>query len=163
MSVAVGNFDYFGMPFPLVLGDRYFHLFKTSFGFNVDIFRWDYKSKRQTYEVINGQPIPENITWNPNAAVIFKQITPKLYIYKLQAKPGVAEIAGKVPLNKEFAAKIDENEIGVIVDNNVIVTLRRNQVEGPIGLAAALDGSFILGVSKLPDGMVLKRGYLTRR
>ena len=162
MPIVIGNFDYFGIPFPLVLGDRFFHIFKTSYGFNLDIFRWDEKSRYHTYEVINGNPVPENITWNPNGVITFKQISPKLFIYKLLLKPIV--ISGKTPLNnKEFVVKIDDHEITVIIDNATFATFMKNQVEGPIGLKVGMDGSHVLGVSKLPEGMVLKRGYLVKK
>jgi len=158
----IGSVDYFGVPFPLVLGDRFFHIPKNSFGFNVDILRWDTESRHHVYEVLNGRSVTSEVTWNLNATVTYKQITPKLFIYKFLPKLGISQISGKTPINKEFVAKIDENEITVIVDNITLASFKKSQVEGPIGLKVDVNGSYVMGVSKLPDGMVLKRGYLAK-
>ena len=162
MSITIGSVDYFGVPFPLVIGDRFFHIPKNSFGFNIDVIRWDSESKLHVYEVLNGRSVIPNVTWNSNATVSYKQVTPKLFIYKFLPRPGINQISGKTPINKEFVAKIDENEITVIVDNITLTAFKKHQVEGPIGLKVDVDGSYILGISKLPDGMILKRGYLAK-
>jgi hypothetical protein len=162
MPIMVGSTDYFGVPFPLVLGDRFFHVPKNSFGFNLDIIRWDSESRHHVYEVLNGRPVISNITWNPNATVTFKQITPKLFIYKFLPKTGIMQISGKTPINQEFVVRIDENEITVTLKNVTLVAFKKYQVEGPIGLKVNVDGSYVLGISQLPDGMILKRGYLAK-
>jgi hypothetical protein len=158
----IGNFDYFGVPLPLVLGDRFFHIPKNSFGFNVDVIRWDAESKNHAYEALNGRPVISNIANNPNAIVNFKQVTPKLFIYKFLPKPGISQISGKIPIKNEFVVKIDDQEITVILNYAKLANFKKHQVEGPIGLKVDVDGSYVIGVSKLPDGMILKRGYMAK-
>ncbi|RPJ59678.1 MAG: hypothetical protein EHM12_06740 [Dehalococcoidia bacterium] len=162
IPIIIGNLDYFGVPLPLVLADRYFHIPKTAFGFNVDIFRWDEEIRQHKYEVKYGRPVPENIDTNPNAIVSYKQIIPDMFIYKFQAKPDITQIDGKRTVRKEFWVKIDKSGIIVMVDNITIASFTRNQVEGPIGLKVNADGSYVIGVAALPDGMELKRGFFMK-
>jgi len=163
MPIIIGNLDYFGVPLPLVLADRYFHVPKTAFGFNVDVFRWDEETRQHQYEVMYGRPVPENIDTNPNAIVSYKQITSDIFIYKFQVKPEVTQIDGKRPIRKEFWVKLDKNEIIVMVDNIKIASFTRNQVEGPVGLKINADGSYVMGVANLPEGMELKRGFFLKQ
>lgn len=163
MSITVGNLDYFGVLFPVVVADRYFHIPKTAFGFNVDIFRWDEIKREHHYEVMYGRPVTENINGSPNATISYRQITPGIFIYKFQAKPGITQICGKKTINKEICIKVDKQEIAVLIDNIKKVSFTANLVEGPIGLKVHADGNYVLGVGKLPDGMDIKRGFFIKQ
>lgn len=163
MAIVIGNLDYFGVPFPLVLVDRFFHIPKTAFGFNLDVFRWDETTQQHYYEVMYGRPVPENISTNPNAIISYKQITPSIFIYKFLAKPGIPRICGKKTIGKEIWAKIDRKEIVVMIDNIKIASLTPSQVEGPIGLKINADGSYVMGMGNLPDGMQIKRGFFIKQ
>lgn len=163
MPIVIGSLDYFGVPFPLVLADRFFVVYKSAFGFNVDVFRWDPELKQHVYEVMYGKPVTENIDASPNGAITFRQITPKLFIYKFRARQDIPQIYGKVPTGKEFVVKIDEREIRVLLDNIQLASFTRNQTEGPLGLVVNADGSYVFGGDRLPAGMELKRGYYAKK
>jgi hypothetical protein len=163
MPIIIGNIDYYGVPFPLVLVDRYFNITKTAFGFNLDIFRWDEIAKQHYYEVLYGKPVQENLNDNPNAFVSYKQISTNIFVYKFKVKPGIFEIQGRNNINKEICAKIDKNEIVTMINNEKIATFYKNQVEGPIGLKVYADGSSTLGIGSLPDGMEIKRGFFVKQ
>ena len=163
MPIVIGDIDYFGVPFPLVLADRYFHMPKTAFGFNLDVFRWDEVTKQHYYEVMYGRTVSDNINVNPNAIVNYKQITTSIFICKFKAKPEISQIGGYPTIDKEIWVKIDNTQIIVMIDNVKIASFSKNQVEGPIGLNINADGSYILGIGNLPDCMEIKRGYFIKQ
>jgi hypothetical protein len=162
MPVVLGSLDYFGVPFPLVLGDRYFVVSKSAFGFNLDVFRWDSSRQQHIYEVLYGKAVEENINESPNATVVFRQLGPKLFVYKFKAKTAVREIDGSVPIDKEFVVRIDPQEINVKLNGVHLASFSPNQTEGPLGLIVRASGSYTMGGNILPAGMELKRGYYAK-
>ena len=154
----LGSNDFFGVPFPLVLADRFFHIYLTASGFKLDLFRWDEESQRPFYEVKASIPQTDNISTNPTGIVTFSEPTRGTFQYKFRPKPGVSQIFGKVPINKEFEVLINDRMITVMAANKNICTLQRNQFSGlPIGIQVGADGSIAIGVSRLPNGMKLIR------
>ena len=157
MNVILGNNDFFGVPFPLVLADRFFHIYATPSGFSVDIFRWDEKTQKAVYEVRGGQPQTDNMSTNPTGIVTVGKPSGG-FSYKFRPKPGVSQIFGKVPVDKEFEVVIDDRSIKVMSDGRTACTLEKNQFSGmPIGIRVEANGSIGIGVNWLPPGMVLKR------
>lgn len=158
MKVILGSNDFFGVPFPLVLADRFFHIYGTARGFALDVFRWDEETKQPVYEVRASQPQSGNIGTNPTGIVTFSEPSTGTFLYKFRPKPGVSQIFGKVPMNEEFEVRISDLRITVMADDTNICTLERNEFVGlPIGIQVGADGSIGIGVSRLPDGMVLSR------
>jgi len=159
MSIILGTNDFFGVPFPLVLADRFFHIYSTVSGFKLDIFRWDETSKQPTYEVKDSKPLTDNITTNPTGIVTFGEPTTGTFLYKFRPKPGISQIFGKIPVDNEFDVRINDHLIEVEVNGKTACTLQRNQFVGmPIGMQVYVDGSIGIGVNKLPEGMSLQRG-----
>ena len=158
MNVNLGSNDFFGVPFPLVLADRFFHIYLTPSGFKLDLFRWDEELEQPIYEVKASEPLADNISTNPTGIVTFSEPTSGTFKYKFRPKPGVSQIFGKVPVDKEFEVLINDRMITVMAANNNICTLQRNQFSGlPIGIQVGADGSIAIGVNRLPNGMKLIR------
>ncbi len=159
MNVSIGTNDFFGVPFPLVLADRFFHIYTTPTGFKLDIFRWDEQRKQPVYEVKASKPLADNISTNPTGIITFSEPAAGNFLYKFRPKPEVSQIFGKVPVGKEFVARISDQRIAVMVADTELCTLERNQFMGlPIGIQVGADGAIAIGVSKLPEGMILRRG-----
>jgi len=159
MNVNLGSNDFFGVPFPLVLADRFFHIYDTPSGFKLDLFRWDEETHQPIYEVKANTPLANNISTNPTGIVTFSEPTSGTFQYKFRPKPGVSQIFGKVPVDQEFEVLINDRQITVMSAGNSICTLQRNQFSGlPIGIQVGADGSMAIGVSNLPRGMMLMRG-----
>ena len=159
MNVNLGSNDFFGVPFPLVLADRFFHIYETPSGLKLDLFRWDEEKQQPIYEVKANTPLTDNISTNPTGIVTFSEPTSGTFLYKFRPKPGVSQIFGKVPIDRESEVRINDRMITVMADNNNICTLQRNQFSGlPIGIQVGADGSIAIGVNKLPHGMKLIRG-----
>ena len=158
MNVILGTNDFFGVPFPLVLADRFFHIYSTTSGLKLDIFRWDETSKQPTYEVKGSRPLTDNIAANPTGIVTFSEPTSDTFLYKFRPKPGISQILGRIPVDKEFDVRINDHAIEVEVCGKRACTLQRNQFVGmPIGIQIYADGSIGMGVNELPQGMTLKR------
>jgi len=159
MPVNLGSNDFYGVPFPIVLADRFFHIYSSPKGYQLDIFRWDEKSKSAIYEVKSGLAISENIAANPTGIVTFSEPSKGTFLYKFRPKPGVSQIFGKVPLNSQFEVKITDKNIIIFQNGNNMVTFTNNSISGmPIGIQVSADGRVGMGVNRLPVGMVLKRG-----
>lgn len=159
MSVMLGTNDFFGVPFPLVLADRFFHIYSTTSGLKLDIFRWDETSKQPTYEVKGSKPLTDNIATNPTGIVTFSEPTTGTFLYKFRPKLGISQIFGRIPVNNEFDVKINDHLIEVVINGKKACTLQRNQFTGmPIGIQIHADGSIGMGVNRLPEGMILRRG-----
>ena len=157
MSVMLGTNDFFGVPFPLVLADRFFHIYSTASGLKLDIFRWDETSKQAIYDVKGSTPLTDNITTNPTGIVTFGEPTTGTFLYKFRPKPEISQIFGRIPVNKEFEVKINDRLIEVVIDNKSN-SLNKNQVSGYlIGMQISADGSTSLGTNRLPEGMILRR------
>ena len=158
MKVILGTNDFFGVPFPLVLADRFFHIYPDGDQFNLDVFRWDEQTKQPSYEVLRGQPQAHNISTNPTGIVTFSHPAAGTFLYKFRPKPGISQILGKVPVDKEIEVRITDHAINVMDGQQEICTLERNQFSGmAIGIQVHADGSMGIAVSTLPDGMVLER------
>jgi len=158
MKVILGSNDFFGVPFPLVLADRFFHIYGTARGFTLDVFRWDEQAGEAVYEVRAGQPQSSNMSTNPTGIVTFSEPDTGTFLYKFRPKPGISQIFGRVPVNEEFEVRISDRRITVMANDTNICTLERNQFSGlPIGIQVGADGSIGIGVSRLPEGMVLSR------
>jgi hypothetical protein len=159
MNVILGTNDFFGVPFPLVLADRFSHIYSTTSGLKLDIFRWDETSKQPTYEVKDSKPLTDNITTNPTGIVTFGEPTTGTFLYKFRPKPGISQIFGRIPVDKEFDVKINDRLIEVVINGKESNIFRRNQVRGMlIGMQIHADGSVGMGVNRLPEGMTVRRG-----
>jgi len=159
MNISLGTNDFFGVPFPLVLADRFFHLYSTTSGLRLDVFRWDEQAEKPNYEVKESKPLIDNINTNPTGIVTFNEPISGTFLYKFRPKPGVSQIFGKVPVNKEFEVKINDHEIVVMSDSNEVCTLQKNAFVGVlIGIQVGADGSIAMGVNRIPNGMKLVRG-----
>jgi hypothetical protein len=158
MNVILGTNDFFGVPFPLVLADRFFHIYYTDSGFKIDIFRWDEKSKKANYEVKGSEPLTENIDKNPTGIVTFSKLNTGTFLYKFRPKPGISQIFGRIPVENEYDVKINDHSIEVVRNGEKSNTYERNKVEGYIiGLYIHADGSEVLGSNRIPEGMNLRR------
>ena len=159
MSIVLGKDDYFGVPFPLVLADRFFHIYSTASGFKLDIFRWDEASKEPVYEVKASKPLDDNINSNPNGVTTFDEPTPGTFLYKSRPNPEISQSSGKLSVNNEFDVKITDRLIDVTVNGIKVCTFQSNQFKGtPIGMQIRADGTMGVGVNKLPEGMTITRG-----
>ena len=158
MKVNLGTNDFFGVPFPLVLADRFFHIYAITSGFKLDIFRWDEQAKKPIYEVKENVPLADNINTNPTGIITFSEPITGIFLYKFRPKPNISQIFGKVPIDEEFVVRINDHKIVVMAGNTERCTLERNQFTGmPIGIQVGVDGSVAIGVTRLPEGMVLRR------
>lgn len=87
MNVTIGANDFYGVPFPLVLADRFFHIYAADTGFKLDIFRWDEQEKQPIYEVKDSVPLADNIETNPTGIITFGEPTTGNFLYKFRPKP----------------------------------------------------------------------------
>jgi hypothetical protein len=157
LAVQLGGNDFFGVPFPLVLADRFFHIYSHNEKFAIDIFRWDIETKSAVYEVKSSKPLTKNIETNPTGIVTFSEEGGG-FLFKFRPKPGVSQIFGYVPVQDEIAVHIDDRSVRVTRGATTVATLQRNQFSGiPIGIEIAADGSMGIGVFRLPEGMNLTR------
>ncbi|MPZ49825.1 MAG: hypothetical protein GEU75_11135 [Dehalococcoidia bacterium] len=155
MSVNIGNNYFTGVPFPLVLYDRFFHIYEDGKSFNLDVFRWDETTKSATYEVLAGKPQNEEISTNPTGIVTFANQL-GVFLFKFRPKPGVSQIFGQVPVDDLWEVRISDRKIEVYRGETLVVTLERDQMTNmKIGLQLFPDGSLAIGVNRLPDGMQL--------
>jgi hypothetical protein len=158
MKVNLGTNDFFGVPFPLVLADRFFHIYAITSGLKLDIFRWDEQAEKPIYEVKESTPLAENISTNPTGIITFSEPITGTFLYKFRPKLGISQIFGKVPIDEEFEVRINDHRIIVMIGSTERCTLERNQFSGiPIGIQVGADGSIAIGVNRLPKGMVLVR------
>ena len=158
MKVVLGSNDFFGVPFPIVLADRFFHVYSTARGLALDVFRWDETGQGPVYEVKASQPLAENISTNPTGIVTFSEPTTGAFLYKFRPKPGVSQIFGKIPVDSEFQVTVNDHRIVIVRDGVTACTLERNQFSGlAIGIQIGADGSIGIGVNRLPAGMKLVR------
>jgi hypothetical protein len=157
-NVELGTNDFFGVPFPLVLADRFFAIYRDGARFNVDVFRWDETTQSASYEVLRGKPLTANIASNPTGIVTFAQETSGAFLFKFRPKPGVSQIFGQIPVQGEVAVRITDHQLAVMRGDQPVATLVRNSFSGfPIGIRVGVDGSVGMGVNWLPPGMTLVR------
>lgn len=158
MNVNLGTNDFFGVPFPLVLADRFFHIYSIQSNLKLDIFRWDEQRKLATYEVKASIPLNANIETNPTGIVTFSEPTNGTFLYKFRPMQGISQIFGRVPVDQQFEVRINDHGIIVTADGTERCTLERNQFSGMlIGIQVGADGSMAIGGNKLPEGMLLVR------
>ncbi len=158
MSVTVGENDVFGVPFPLVLGDRFFHVYSSRYGYKLDVFRWDEIKQQVYYDMKDSVIQVDEDSTDPSGIVEFSEPTTGTILYKFRRHPSASRISGKVPLDAEFEVKVNDSSIVVFVNGQQIAHMEKNTVTGTmIGLFIGADGSFAMGSDKLPDGMTLER------
>ena len=157
-EVILGSNDFYGVPFPLVLADQFFHIYTGTDGrMQLDIFRWDQATTAAIYEVEGNVPRDGKIITNPTGVVTFSAEEGG-FLFKFRPKPGISQIFGQIPGPNDLTAYISDREIRVDRDGQTIATLRQNQFSDDlIGILVGADGSVAIGVSGLPDGMVLIR------
>lgn len=158
-SVDLGGNDFFGVPFPVVLADRFFHIYEDGHGrFSIDVFRWDEALRLPSYEVRASKPLRDNIDTNPTGIVTFAQDGSGAFLFKFRPKPGVSQIFGRVPVEGEVTVRMTDRELTVMHGDQQVATFISNSVSGcPIGIEVGVDGSVGFGVNRLPVGMVLVR------
>jgi hypothetical protein len=151
------------VPFPLVLGDRFFTLYEGPDGrLSLDVFRWDEATCTAVYEVRRGVPMIENIANNPTGIVTFGDGTGG-FGYKLRPKPGVRQILGKIPGGEEYTVRYGDHSLTVMCGEMFVVDAINNFIRGcAIGVKVGMDGSVAFGVNELPEGMRLSIGPAVR-
>jgi hypothetical protein len=159
MKVRLGTNDFFGVPFPLVLADRFFHVYPDANGkMKLDVFRWDTAEQAAFYEVEGSKPVQEHIDSNPTGIVTFGEAGGG-FLFKFRPKPGVSQIFGRIPISDELVVHIKDRSIRVMHGDQPIVTMGSNEVAGSaIGVQVGADGSVSMGGGALPSGMQLQRG-----
>jgi hypothetical protein len=159
LKIKFGTNDFFGVPFPLVLADRFFHMYEDLQGkMTLDVFRWDDEKQEPFYEVEASKPIEENIETNPTGIITFGEADGG-FLFKFRPRPGVSQIFGRVPIKDELHAHINDHKLHVMRGDQSIVTLERNQFTGfAIGVKVEADGSVGIATNALPAGMQLQRG-----
>jgi len=156
-GINLGTNQSFGVPFPIVVADRFFHMYEEQGRFLIDVFRWDETTKTPSYEVRGNQPLQDNIDSNPTGIVTFGEEETGAFLFKFRPKPAVSQIFGHVPIDDELQVHINDRDIRVTRGEDVVVTASDNVIVGSlIGIQVYADGSFLIGSSQLPEGMVLK-------
>lgn len=157
--VVLGSNDLFGVPFPLVLADRFFHIYADPKGaLKLDIFRWDEAERAPVYEVRASKPLDEAISTNPTGIVTFGDETGG-FLYKFRPKPGVSQIFGRIPVPDEIEVHINDHSLRVLRGGQLMTTLVANQFVGmAVAIQIGADGSMAIGSNSLPEGMTLVRG-----
>jgi hypothetical protein len=158
VMVTLGSNNFEGVPFPLVLADRFFHIYPVTDGsqYGLDVFRWDEASTTAVYEVKGSKPVAENIDTNPTAIVTFGAADGS-FLFKFRPKPGVSQIFGKVPVSDMIDVRINDKSLRVCRGEVVLAELTTNTFSGcSIGVMVGADCSISMGVNWLPAGMVLQ-------
>ncbi|MFS0884406.1 hypothetical protein [Aeromicrobium sp. 179-A 4D2 NHS] len=154
-SIQIGSNAFNGVPFPLVLGDRYFHIYEVDGSLKVDVFRWIPAFKSAVYEVVSSVPIAERIESSPNGDVLFTSENGS-FAYKFRPNPQKSQLFGKIPVTDELSVELKDRALRVYRDGEVMVDASNNTFVGcAIGILIDADGNVALGVSDLPDGMEL--------
>lgn len=158
VRIVLGRTDTFGVPFPLVLADRFFHVYTEEGAFKLDVFRWDEQARQAVYEVIASEPQADAMSTNPTGIVTLSQPEAGTLLYKFRPRPNVSQIFGTTPIDRETEVRITDHEIKVVAVGVDVCTIQRGRLSGsPVGIGVGADGSLSLGVKKLPDGMTLER------
>ena len=154
--VLISSNAFSGVPFPLVVGDRFFHIYDEGGRFRADVFRWDEDRQEAVYEVRASQPLVDEISTNPTGIVTFTDSGGGGFLYKFRPKPGVSQIFGKVPSLGEVTVHCSDGVLRVMRGNDIICDAVGNTFVGcSIGIMVGVDGSLGFGVSRLPTGMTL--------
>jgi hypothetical protein len=151
------------VPFPLVLGDRFFTLYEGPDGrLSLDVFRWDEATETAVYEIRRGVPMIENIENNPTAVVTFGDGAGG-FGYKLRPKAEASHIFGTIPGGEEYTVHCAERSLTVMCGEMLVVDAVNNFIRGcAIGVRVGMDGSVAFGVDELPRGMRLSIGPAVR-
>lgn len=156
MTINIGSNLYFGVPFPLVLADRFFAIYEDNGSMLADVFRWDEATQTPTFEVVRSVPQEDHISTNPTGIVTVTNEDSGAFLYKFRPKPGVSQIFGKVPVVADTEVRVKDHEMVVTQNGVPIVTMQNNMMLGcPIGVLVGADGSVAMGVNWLPPGMQL--------
>lgn len=136
MKIIYGDKDFFGSPFPVVLGDRYVRVYENEIGLTLDVFRWDAAKKDGVYEILRGRP---QAAADANV--------------KLDMK------GGKFVLDVwTWSVQISDHDLELQKDGKTVQTLARDQfLTNMIGLQVGTDGAITSGVDKLPEGLEVER------
>lgn len=168
MDFIICGRDYFGVPFPLVLGDRFFHVYRNGNGFELDVFRWDEAARKAVYEVRSSKPVEDDASASATGVATFHKEGETRFLYKFRPRASVPRILGKVPAGSEFEADISDRRVVVRAATSNgrrrtkwqdLCVLERNQLHGPaIGVQVGVDNSVGIGVTSLPEGLVFAGG-----
>jgi len=155
-TIEIASNSFTSVPFPLVLADRFFHLYEDAHGvLKVDVFRWSETSQEAVYEVRNSEPLVANIETGVTGVVVFSSDEGG-FQYKFRPNPGVGQIFGKIPVEGEIDVLLRDRALKVFRGTQLIADATGNSVEGYlIGIQIGADGSFAMGVNELPKGMIL--------
>ena len=105
-KIILGTNNFFGFPFPLVLADRFFHIYSIGERIVLDVFRWDEHDKKALYEVRAGQPEDENISTNSTGIITFSEPTTGVFLYKFRPKSGISpHVANRCELSWKYPCK----------------------------------------------------------
>ncbi len=156
-GVVLGTNDFFGVPFPLVVGDRFFHLYRDDRGrMLVDVFRWDENAATATYEVVGSVPQDTSSITNPTGVVTFVEDDGG-FLFKFRPREGASQLFGQVPAG-ERDVLINDQEIRVMRGGTVEATFVGNSITGClVGLHLRTDGGMAFASNALPKGMRLER------
>jgi hypothetical protein len=94
----IGENDFFGVPFPLVLADRFFHAYCSSGGYKLDVFRWDEESQQAVYDMKDSVIQVDEVGAKPTGTVEFSEPAEGTILYQFRPRPGISRISGKVPI-----------------------------------------------------------------
>ncbi|WP_269305758.1 hypothetical protein [Aeromicrobium sp. HA] len=154
-SIQIGSNAFNGVPFPLVLVDRYFHIYELDGSLKVDVFRWIPAFKTAVYEVVSSVPVAERIESNPNGDVLFTSENGS-FAYKFRPDPEKTQLFGKIPVTDELSVELKDHALRVYRDGALMVDASNNSFVGSaIGILIDAEGNVAFGVSALPDGMDL--------
>lgn len=157
MKVSFKNTDFFGVPFPVVLADRYFKVYENEIGLTLDVIRWDPAAGDGVYEVLKGRENAQELRDNPTGIINF-DMQGGAFVFKFSPKPGVSSINGKAPVNGEWSVRISDRDVTVLKDGTVVQSLARGQSgDAMIGIQINADGTVESQGGSLPDGLEVER------
>jgi hypothetical protein len=156
--VKLGTNDFYDVPFPVVVGDRYFHVYTAADGsMKIDVFRWDPANGTATYEVAASEPIDSAAASNRRGVVTFTQEDGG-FLFKFRPDPDRAQLFGTVPGPQDLSVRFRDYDVVVFRGGDLVATFQSNMfVNLPIGIEVADDGSIRIGVASLPPGMDVER------
>jgi hypothetical protein len=158
-KVDLGSNDFYGVPFPLVIGDRYVHVYAGTDGAKkIDVFRWDAESGTAEYEVLASVPVSAGAKSNPSGIVTFVAEDGG-FLFKFRPDPDKAQLFGDIPAAGDLRIRLRDDFLAVLnADGTPRVTFSRNSITGmAIGIRVGADGSVGMGSNALPAGMRLVR------
>jgi hypothetical protein len=157
-KVDLGSNDLYGVPFPLVVGDRYVHVYTGSGGaMKIDVFRWNAESETAEYEDLASVPVAPGAKSNATGIVTFVSEDGG-FQFKFRPDPDKAQLFGDVPAG-DVTVRLRDDFVAVLnPDGTPRVTFSRNSMAGvAIGIRVGANGSVGMGSNALPAGMLLAR------